>query len=237
MQVIDMDFKIGNNWLFKSLNINFTNGITVITGNNGCGKSTLLRILSGLCEPTNGTVLFNNKNLYTHPESKQLISYVPSTPFLYPYLTLYENINICGTLRQLSQKEIKTNLVQIFEQCQLTGYENCLFDALSDGMKKKAMLACALIHHPKLLILDEPNTTLSPFSREKLWEVLNQFANQGIDIILCSHHLEDINHCKAHYVLESGKLHLQAQMQVFSQIVLTQNQDEALKGSADEKYL
>lgn len=228
MQVIDIDFKVGDFWLFKALTTRFSKGIIVISGNNGCGKSTLLRILSGLCKPSRGMVLYENKDLYANPlVIKQMIGYVPSTPFLYPQLTLFENVTLAAKIRQLSEKEIKANLPLVFEQCQLTGYEKSLFGNCSDGIKKQAMLASALIHHPKLLILDEPGATLSPSSRELLWQVLNRLAAQGFDIILSSHYLEDINHCKEHYVLEAGRLHLQANMRVFSHIVLTQNNQDS----------
>ncbi len=237
MQLIDIDYKVGSFWLFKELNIGFPKGIIVITGNNGCGKSTLLRILSGLNQPHKGTVLFENRSLYGMPSKlKQHIGYVPSQPYLYPHLTLLENVSMAASLRQLSQEAIKANLALVFEQCQLVGYENSLFAACSDGLKKHAMLACALIHHPKLLILDEPGAALSPTSREAMWQVLNTIANQGTDIILSSHHLEDINYCQAHYLLEGGKLTLQANMRVFSQIVLTQNSEE-MQRVYDEKQL
>ncbi len=222
MKVSELEYRISDGVLFKGINLHFTKGVIVISGNNGCGKSTLLRILSGLCRPHRGQVLYQGVDLYANPMMKQSLGYVPSAPFLYPHLTLNENLQICALMHQLPKSQFKDHLNWVLKQCQLNGFENVLFAHCSDGVQKRAMIASSMIHRPTLLILDEPTTALSWQSRDNLWALLNQLATNGVDIILSSHQREDIHYCTQHYVLEKGKLLLQDNRHAFSEIILSQ---------------
>lgn len=209
MHLIDIDYKIGPQPLFHRLNANFTSGITAIVGANGCGKSTLLRILAGICQPSDGKLIIHEQDLYHTPQLKEKIGYVPATPFLYPHLTVIENIKLCARLRKINQKMFKSLLPTILHQCNLFEFQQILFGKLSDGLKKRTMIASQLIHQPRIVILDEPCAELDPFQRQQLWELFQQWQSMNRMIIFSSHHLQEVSRiCNHIYQLSQGQLHL-----------------------------
>lgn len=223
VQIIDLHYQIGAQTLFRGLHAHFSQGIISIRGENGCGKSTLLRILSGLCQPDKGKVCYQDKNIYESHLVKKIIGYVASQPFLYPHLSINENLFVVAAMRGIDPNSLKANLESVLNLCQLTPYVKQLFGKCSDGLQKRAMLASALVHQPQLLILDEPCAGLSPKNRALLWEILKNIQTQGTDIILSSHLDEVMAFCQEGYVLENGQLRLISSPQKFSEIVLTQN--------------
>ncbi|MBS0285903.1 MAG: ABC transporter ATP-binding protein [Proteobacteria bacterium] len=233
MHIIDLHFQVGAKPLLCGLNAHFSPGIISISGENGSGKSTLLRILSGLCEPDKGKISYQGQELYAQPTLKKIIGYVQSQPFLYPHLTLMENMQVVAAMRQINPKALHINLNEVLNQCQLTAHVNQLFGKCSDGLQKRAMLASALLDKPRLLILDEPCSGLSPKSRSLLWQILKALHKTGTDIILSSHLEEVTTFCQQSYVLENGQLHLQTTPSRFSEIVLTQNVSEVINPSQE----
>ncbi len=210
MQLIDIQYKMGAFPLFQSLNATFHSGIIGIIGANGSGKSTLLLILSGLCKPDAGQILFEARDIYAYPSSwKTKVGYVPATPHLYPFLTIEENIYFAAALRKISKETFQVGLQKVLAQCLLQGYEKVLFGKCSQGIKKRAMLAVALIHQPQILILDEPCAELDPLLRLQIWLLLQQLRSEGKTIIFSSHHPEEISaFCCQRYQLQQGKLKL-----------------------------
>lgn len=219
MHLIDIDYKMGTHPLFFQLKANFISGITAIVGANGCGKSTLLRILAGICRPTNGKIIINEQDLYQNLQLKKDIGYVPATPFLYPHLTLIENLTLCASVKKINKKTFKHVLPSILQQCNLFGYDEVLFGKLSDGLKKRSMIASQLIHQPRIMILDEPCAELDPFQRQHLWELFQQWQSMNRLIIFSSHHLQEVAKiCNNMYQLSQGQLCLLPKPESISQI-------------------
>ena len=158
-------------------------------GLNGAGKTTLIRILLGMIKPTSGVIkLFGNVldkkfNLWND------IGYLVETPYAYPNLTVFENLTVYHSLRQLKNKNF---IDEIMEKLGLNDYINVKEKYLSQGNKQRLGLAKALMHNPKLLILDEPINSLDPEGIVEIRELLKKLSIQGTTIFISSHILGEI---------------------------------------------
>ncbi|MBI2791574.1 MAG: ABC transporter ATP-binding protein [Gammaproteobacteria bacterium] len=235
MQLIDIYYYMGASPLFKSLNATFISGLTGIVGANGCGKSTLLRILGGLLKPTQGKVFVHEQDLYAnHSRLCSRIGYVATKPFLYPHLTIKENL--CFIAKLHHQKRIALQLGQVLEQCNIKQYQHVLFGHCSDGVKKRIMIASALIHQPNVLILDEPCAELDPSQRQQLWTLLLHLRDEGKTIIFSSHHPQEFaEHCGAIYQLAHGQLQVLTHYETMTQLWLQPNHKNPAKLIVEEK--
>ena len=208
MQLIDISYNMGASPLFTSLNAAFISGLNGIVGKNGCGKSTLLRILSGILKPNKGQVFVHEQDLYAnHSRLSSQIGYVATKPFLYSHLTIKENLCFIAKLHNIINKDFAAHFDQIMQQCDIQAYQNVLFGHCSDGVKKRIMIASALVHRPNILILDEPCAELDPIQRQHLWALLNNLRKEDKTIIFSSHHPQEFTGlCSAVYQLQHGQL-------------------------------
>lgn len=204
LELININYSIDSNFLFKKLNFCFPLGnIISLIGMNGAGKSTLLKMIAGFCEPQTGHILVENKDLYKHRDLQSRIGYVPSPSFLFPFLTLYENLAWVAKLRQCNPQRITA----VLHQFELTAYSNYLYAKLSDGLKKRAGIALAFLHEPQFLILDEPCAGLDPYQRHFIWDTLRHYRHPSRIIIISSHHPEELTtFCDEIYLLSQGQL-------------------------------
>lgn len=206
LQLIDIHYKVGAFSLFQSLNATFQPGIIGLIGANGCGKTTLLKILSGICHPDNGKVMVFGKDLY-HSRKKSSIGFVPAQPFLYPHLTVLENLFFAGLLRKMSRSQLQEQILTALTQCDLLSFQKVLFGKLSAGLKKRAALASMLIHQPTLFILDEPCAELDPEQRQAFWDLIMQLRQPSRLILFSSHHPQEMKpFCDQIVLLKQGKL-------------------------------
>lgn len=208
MQLIDIHYKMGAYPLFQSLNANFSSGMVGIVGANGCGKSTLLRMLSGLLAPDQGSVMLNGENIYANGKhTSTQIGYVGASSCLYNNLTVKENLFFVSQCHLIPKADFVHRCKQVLKQCDISGHEEVLYGHCSDGVKKRVMIAAALIYTPRLLILDEPCTALDPNQRAQLWHLLNHIKQESVDIIFSSHHPQECAPwCEALYHLHQGQL-------------------------------
>lgn len=204
MQFSDVNYAIGSNPLFEKLNFTLSMGMIIgLVGMNGSGKSTLLKMMSGLCEPDSGSITFDNHSLYSTRALQSQIGYVPSTPMLFPFLTVQENLLWISEQRKISAVFHH----DIIRQFGLVGYQKVLFGKLSDGLKKRVCVASAFLHQPNLVILDEPCAGLDPSQRQQLWETLNDYRSPSRLIIVSSHHPDELaTFCDEIMLLSQGKL-------------------------------
>ena len=173
-----------------NISINVQEGeIYGFIGLNGAGKTTLIRILLGMIKPTSGTIkLFGNK-LDKNFSLWNNIGYLVETPYAYPNLSVMENLNVYFLLRQLNNKKI---IDEIMEKLGLNDYINVKEKHLSQGNKQRLGLAKALIHNPKLLILDEPINSLDPEGIVEIRNLLKKLSAQGTTIFISSHILGEV---------------------------------------------
>ncbi|KGN78620.1 bacitracin ABC transporter ATP-binding protein [Porphyromonadaceae bacterium COT-184 OH4590] len=159
-------------------------------GLNGAGKTTLIRMLLGMIKPDSGTITLFGNELTLQFRQWNEIGYLVETPYSYPNLSVYENLKVIYKLRQ--QNNLKV-IDEIIEKLKLTKYINTKANALSLGNQQRLGLAKALIHKPKLLILDEPINGLDPEGIVEVRELLTDLAKNGSTIFLSSHILGEIS--------------------------------------------
>ncbi|MGE3317841.1 MAG: ATP-binding cassette domain-containing protein [Candidatus Berkiella sp.] len=191
--------------LFKELSAHFAPGLIALSGVNGSGKSTLLRVLAGINQPQQGDVLFDGLSLYqSHPKAK--IGYLPYLPSLYPHLTVEENIVWLKRLQQCQAPY--TQAMTFMREYEISHFKNKLFAKLSDGQKKWIHLLVSMMHSPKLLILDEPCSSLDPKQRQNLWALLKSWQMPDRVILFSTHHVSEIASVANEIVfLQEGQLY------------------------------
>jgi ABC-2 type transport system ATP-binding protein len=173
-------------------------------GLNGAGKTTLIRILLGMIKPTKGTIaLFGNK-IDGNFNQWNSVGYLVETPYSYPNLSVIENLRVYHTLRQLKDKKL---IDEIVEKLHLTDYAHTKEEHLSMGNKLRLGLAKALMHKPKLLILDEPVNGLDPEGIVEVRELLKHLSANGTTVFLSSHILGEISKLANRIaIIHKGKL-------------------------------
>lgn len=173
-------------------------------GLNGAGKTTLIRMLLGMIKPDRGDIHLFGKQLTPRFDQWNDIGYLVETPYAYPNLSVIENLRVYYKLRQLSNPALIDNIIQ---KLKLTAYKDKKAKVLSLGNQQRLGLAKALIHQPKLLILDEPINGLDPEGIVEVRELLRDLANQGSTIFLSSHILGEISKVANRIgIIHEGKL-------------------------------
>ncbi|MGI6616023.1 MAG: ABC transporter ATP-binding protein [Dethiobacteria bacterium] len=177
-------------------------------GPNGSGKTTTIRMLTGLLEPTSGEARICGYDINTEPaRAKALIAYVPDQPRLYGKLTAREFLALMANLYRMPPdraREQAENLLALFE---LSGRGDELLEGYSHGMRQKIVLAAALIHRPRVLLMDEPTVGLDPRSARLLKDILQELARLGAAVFLSTHILEIAERmCHRVGILQEGAL-------------------------------
>jgi len=190
--------------------INFTinsNEIVGFLGLNGAGKSTTLKILAGLIVPSAGSISIDGVDLVSTNETfRSRIGYLPEDPPLYKEMTVSEFIRFCGQLKGMSSSDVEARLPSVLATTQLSHMANRVINELSHGYRKRVGIAQAIIHKPRLVILDEPISGLDP---RQIVEMRQVVRNLGKDctVLISSHILSEISEtCDRLLVLHGGKL-------------------------------
>jgi len=174
-----------------------------VIGRSGSGKSTIIKALVGAIRKYEGTIeLFEDDKSIRVDTS---LGYSPQDNALYPLLTLKENIGIFGRLNGMKKKEIEENMNMLLKRLDLLNSKDKLITQLSGGMQKRADLACALIHNPKIIVLDEPFNGIDVSLQRFIWMFIKDLSAEGRIIIISSHMLEDLEkHCNQFGLIENG---------------------------------
>lgn len=160
-------------------------------GPNGAGKTTTIKMIVGLLQPTSGTINVAGFNVQAQPLfAKAASGYVPDTPNLYAKLTGRELLRFVGDLYSMDPAHVAQRSDELLRQFDLSAAADDTFDSYSHGMQQKLSLAAALIHDPRVLILDEPTVGLDPKSARQIKDILRQMANRGSTVMLSTHILE-----------------------------------------------
>ena len=170
-----------------------------LLGPNGAGKSTLMTIISSLAAPTHGSIRVSG--------GQAAIGLAPQENSFYDELTVRENLEFFGRLYSVPGKEVRERAASTLAMLDLSDKANARADTLSGGMKRRLNIACALMHNPKLLILDEPSVGLDPFSRRILWNVVARLKNKGMTILITTHYMDEADSlCGRIAVLQKGRV-------------------------------
>lgn len=159
-------------------------------GVNGAGKTTTLRMLAGVLQPTSGSIQIGGYDISTEPhKAKTITGFIPDRPHLYNKLTAYEFLRFAAELYQVRSAEIDQRIKSLLQHYGLTEWTHELIEGFSHGMKQRIATCAALIHQPKLLIVDEPMVGLDPHGAKLLKESLKRYALEGTTILLSTHSL------------------------------------------------
>ncbi len=230
IEIRDLTKRYGSFTALDHLNLTLEEGVVFgFVGANGAGKSTTFSILATLLSPTSGEALINGKSVITEPkEVRKQIGYMPDFFGVYDQLKVDEYLDFYGASYGIGAVERKVLIPQLLELVNLTSKRYEYVDLLSRGMKQRLCLARALIHDPKVLILDEPASGLDPRARVEMRDILRNLKSMGKTILISSHILPELAEmCDEIGVIDNGKLiahgnvsSIQAQLQGEKRIVI-----------------
>ena len=179
-----------------------------LLGPNGAGKTTTIRMLTMQTQPTSGAISYDGKELAAHAqELKSLIGVVPQHVNFDQELTVGENLELHARLHHLGRQERQQRTRELLEYVELAEVVNDKVRRLSGGMKRRLLIARALIHRPRILFLDEPTVALDPQVRRRIWALVKEMAADGVTVFLTTHYIEEAEAlCDRVAILNKGKL-------------------------------
>lgn len=190
----------------NSLDLVIPNGMFGILGRNGSGKSTLMNIIATILQPSKGTVTINGIEIKNSQKIRQMIGYLPQDFDFYPNMKVSEVLYYLGFLSKINQTNFDKYVDLILRKVNLIDYKNKKVKSLSGGMKKRLGIAQAILHDPKVIIVDEPTAGLDPEERVRLRNLLSDLAEKKI-VIISTHIVSDIEStCNRIAILDKGSL-------------------------------
>ena len=179
-----------------------------LLGPNGSGKSSLMKTIMGLTKPSYGTIQVLGIDVRISPmEIKKIVGYVPESPRLYEFLTATEYLDFIADVRGLPYGEKKERISRFVDALDLEGKQGDMISSYSQGMKQKVAIIGALLHRPRVLLMDEPLNGLDPKSARLVKELIHGLAKEGVSIVFSTHILEIAEAiCDKLTILQSGKI-------------------------------
>lgn len=180
-------------------NVNFTiprGEIFGLLGPNGAGKTTTIRMLCGLLMPSEGTAKVLGHDVLTEPEKvKSKIGYMSQKFSLYDDLTSYENLDFYARIYGLDGGYREERIGELIEMAGLEDHRNALTSSLSGAWRQRLALACAIVHKPPMLFLDEPTAGVDPISRREFWDLIYDLAGQDVSVLATTHYMDEAEYC------------------------------------------
>jgi len=208
VEVVDLRVRYGERWALDGLSFTIGAGEVVgLLGPNGAGKTTTLSVLATLREPTAGTALVAGHAVDRDPAAvRGAIGLVPQTVALYPTLTARENLRFFAHLLGLRSRAAADAIVQAFELAGLAERADDIVSTFSGGMQRRLNLACALLHTPRVLLLDEPTVGVDPQSRERIVAAVHAQTAAGTAVLYSTHYMEEAERlCDRVVLIDHGR--------------------------------
>jgi ABC-2 type transport system ATP-binding protein len=207
----DLKKKFGMEWALNGINLRIPPSVLFgIIGADGAGKTTLLRILATLEKSDSGEVAILTHNAQTEYKIiRSQIGFMPQRFSLYEDLSVLENLLFFADIFSVLGGEREKRIKRLLQFSLLEPFKGRRAKNLSGGMKQKLALSCALIHTPKLLILDEPTTGVDPVSRKEFWTILRELKSEGISILVSTPYMDEAGYCEALIFMHKGKIILE----------------------------
>jgi ABC-2 type transport system ATP-binding protein len=201
-----VSFNYGHLKVIDNISLEIPKGISFgLLGSNGAGKTTLIRLMVGLLKPRSGSILLAGKS--PSPATARNIGYMPQLPSLYTELTVRQNIDFFARIYGLREREKRFQRVDdVIKLVDLWPKRGTSITQLSGGMRQRVSLACAIVHEPAILFLDEPTVGLDPELRVHFWKYFESLTAAGATLIISSHTLDDAAHCQQLVFMREGKI-------------------------------
>ena len=178
-----------------------------LLGSNGAGKSTAIRMLCGLLTPSGGDARVLGIDVSREPEEvKRRIGYMTQRFSLYDDLSVRENLEFFGGIYGLAGEEGAERRRWAIAMADLEGKEDLLTGALPGGWKQRLALACAVLHRPRMVFLDEPTGGVDPISRRRFWDRIDAMSGEGVTVLVTTHYLDEAEHCNRIGLMHDGRL-------------------------------
>ena len=181
--------------------------IVGVIGPSGAGKTTVIRLMTGSLEPDDGVVrVLEEDPRKFHRRTRERIGYMPQLFVLYPELTTRENVDFMAALFGMPAWRRGRRVKDVLELVDLTEATNRRASQLSGGMQRRLELACALVHEPDLLILDEPTAGIDPLLRTRVWSELDRLRQEGVTVLVTTQYVSEAEYCDAVALISEGQL-------------------------------
>lgn len=198
----------GSFYAVKNVSFDVRRGeIFGLLGPNGAGKSTTFRMLCGLLEATSGTLSVAGVDLhYARDSARQRIGYVAQKFSLYGQLTVMENLRFFAGAYGLRGRRKQERMQWAIDQFDLAGHTELDAGQLPGGYKQRLAMACALMHEPEILFLDEPTSGVDPLARREFWRRIGSLADEGVTVIVTTHFMEEAEYCDRMVIMVDGEI-------------------------------
>lgn len=198
--------QFGRTRVIRQLQLDIAEGeVFGLLGPNGAGKTTLIRMILGLLKPDAGEIRLFDQFRPGANEARRQIGYMPQQLSVYPGLSVLENILFFGRIYQMDDDLLQQRAIEVLQMVELVQRKDDQVSELSGGMIRRVMLATALVHKPRLLILDEPTAGVDPLLRIKFWDWFAQMVEAGTSIIVTTHNISEAAHCGNVVFLRNGE--------------------------------
>lgn len=209
IEVKNLSKSFGNHQVLKNVNLEIpSKKIFGIIGASGCGKTTLLKTLIGFWEADSGEIEYETRDLKKNLKFiRQITGFATQDNCVYPKLTVRENLEYFGSLSNVPKSTLKSNMDKVIKFVRLEDSSDELAENLSGGMQRRLDIACALIHNPRILILDEPTEDLDPILRKDILSLIKKINQDDTTVIITSHLLHEAEQlCDEIAILHNGRV-------------------------------
>lgn len=185
-----------------------------LLGPNGAGKSTTMKIITGIIDADSGNVNVLGSDIRKAADAiRRQVGYVPQEITLYDKISAYNNLVFFGEMYGVKGKQLKERIAEVLQQVGLSERAKDPIHTYSGGMKRRINIAAALLHQPKVVILDEPTVGIDPQSRNHIFDIIRQLRNSGVTIIYSTHYMEEVEAlCDDIAIIDNGKVIVQGNL-------------------------
>ncbi|MES2827373.1 MAG: ABC transporter ATP-binding protein [Bacteroidota bacterium] len=222
VKIENLSHRYSRDWAIRDINFEIEKvGILGLLGSNGAGKSTTMNILCGVLNQTEGHVYIDGIDIRQHPEeAKKLLGFLPQNAPLHLELTVQEYLTYCAEIRNVDKNLVKQTVAQVMEKCGVSHFAQRLLRNLSGGYKQRVGIAQAIIHKPKLVVLDEPTNGLDPNQILEVRKLIREIGEERA-VIFSTHILSEVQAiCKDIKMIESGRMVFADTLETFNNYIM-----------------
>ena len=209
IEISNLTKRYGNITAVSDVNLSIPSGqFFGFLGPNGAGKTTTIKTIVGLLKPSSGTVKVEGFDIQKQPiQAKQVVGFIPDKPFIYEKLTGREFLQFSAGLYQVDQRDVESRIAQLLETFELSDWGDELVESFSHGMRQKLVMSAALIHQPKVIVVDEPMVGLDPKGARLVKKIFREICAQGTTIFMSTHTLEIAEQmCDKIAIIQKGRI-------------------------------